>query len=65
MVGPTSMASIQLTPAERQSLLDHYRRSADLGVRFRAHILLLLDADYPWATISAVQFCSVGVWLTR
>jgi putative transposase len=54
------MSSILLTPVGRQALLGHYRRSADPDVRLRAHILLLLDAGYPWATISAVLFCSVS-----
>jgi hypothetical protein len=54
------VTSIRLTPAERQVLLDHYRRSADPAVRLRAHILLLLDAGHPWATIGAVLFCSPG-----
>jgi transposase len=54
------MPSITLTPAERQTLFDHYRRSADPEVRLRAHILLLLDAGHPWATISAVLFCSAS-----
>src|SRR4051794_13206728 len=52
------MPSIHLSPADRNVLLDHYRRSADPVVRLRAHILLLLDAGYPWATVSAVLFCS-------
>src|SRR3954469_24188639 len=54
------MASIQLTGAERQGLLQRYRWSADPDVRLRAHILLLLDAGHPWATISAVLFCSAS-----
>jgi hypothetical protein len=54
------VASISLTPAQRQALLDHYRRSADPAVGHRAHILLLLDAGHPWATIGAVLFCSMG-----
>src|SRR5689334_7119779 len=54
------MSSIRLTPAERQALLDHYRRSADPEVGHRAHILLLLDAGHPWATICAVLFCSLS-----
>jgi transposase len=54
------MTSNRLTPAERQILLDHYRRSADPAVGHRAHILLLLDAGHPWATIGAVLFCSVS-----
>jgi transposase len=51
---------IRLTSAERQALLDHYRRAADPGVRLRARILLLLDARFPWATIGAVLFCSLS-----
>jgi putative transposase len=54
------VTSIRLTPTERQGLLDHYRRTADPDIRLRAHILLLLDAGHPWATISAVLFCSVS-----
>jgi len=54
------MHSIPLNPTDRQTILGHYRRSADPDVRFRAHILLLLDAGHPWATISAVLFCSVS-----
>jgi len=62
------MTSIHLTPAERQALLDHYRRSADPAVGHRAHILLLLDAGHPWATIGAVLFCSfatISRWKRR
>jgi hypothetical protein len=44
---------------ERQALLTHYRRAADPDVRLRAHILLLLGTGYPWATVSAVLFCSL------
>jgi transposase len=54
------VTSIHLTPAERQELLDHYRRPADPDSGHRAHILLLLDAGHPWVTISAVLFCSVS-----
>src|SRR3954471_6445831 len=53
------MPSIRLAPGDRQTLLVHYRRSADAEVRLRAHILLLLDAGYPWATVCAVLFCSL------
>lgn len=62
------MLSIRLAPTDRQTLLDHYRRSADPQVRLRAHILLLLAAGYPWATVSAVLFCSpdtISVWSQR
>ena len=54
------MTSISLSPADRNALLDHYRRSADPDVRVRAHIPLLLDAGHPWATIGAVLFCSLS-----
>jgi putative transposase len=66
--GGRPVTSIRLKPAERQELLDHYRRATDPEVRLRAHILLLLDAGHPWATISAVLFCSVstiGRWKRR
>jgi len=62
------VTSIRLTPAERQELLDHYRRSADPDVGHRAHILLLLADGYPWATVSAVLFCSLSTisrWKAR
>jgi putative transposase len=54
------VASFPLTPAARRDLLDLYRRSAEPDVRLRSHILLLLDAGHPWATIRAVLFCSVS-----
>jgi transposase len=54
------VTSIRLTPAQRQELFDHYRRDAVPEVRLRAHILLLLDAGHPWATIGAVLFCSAS-----
>src|SRR5262245_61779380 len=54
------MSSIVLSPVERQGLLDLYRGATDPGVRLRAHILLLLDIGYTWATVSAVLFCSVS-----
>jgi transposase len=60
--------SIHLTPAERQRLLDYYRRSAEHEVRLRAHIRLLLDAGHPWVTVSAVLFCSsstISRWKRR
>ena len=54
------MTGIHLTPTDRDTLVDRYRRSADPEVRLRAHVLLQLDAEHPWATISAVLFCSVS-----
>jgi len=62
------VTSIRLTLAQRQELLDYYRRSAEPDVRLRAHILLLLASGYPWVTISAVLFCSVSTisrWKAR
>jgi transposase len=54
------MPGVHLLPAERQALLGHYRASADPDTRLRSHILLLLDAGHPWATIGAVLFCSTS-----
>jgi putative transposase len=62
------MPSIHLTPTDRQMLLAHYRRSSDAEIRLRAHILLLLDAGFPWATVSIVLFCSfstISRWKRR
>ena len=62
------MPNIHLTAAQRQGLLDCYRRSADHEVRLRAHILLLLDAGHSWVTVSAVLFCSsstISRWKQR
>src|SRR5262249_29568500 len=60
--------SIQLTPEERHTLLDCYRTDPDPQLRLRAHIVLLLAAGYPWATIAAVLFCSsrtIARWKRR
>jgi transposase len=53
-----TVSSISLSPGDHNALLAYYRRAADPDVRLRAHILLLLDARFPWATISTVLFCS-------
>lgn len=50
----------RLSAEAHKALLNHYRRSVDPEVRLRAHILLLLDAGHPWATIGAVLFCSAS-----
>src|SRR5262249_55236679 len=55
-----AMAHLLLTSPDQNALLAHYRRSTQPPVRLRSHILLLLDAGHPWATISAVLFCSVS-----
>lgn len=52
--------SIHLTAPDRKAILVLYRRTADPGVRLRAHILLLLDAGHTWAMTSAVLYCSVS-----
>jgi putative transposase len=54
------VACFPLTPAVRRDLRDLYRRSTEPDVRLRSHILLLLDAGHPWATIQAVLFCSAS-----
>jgi putative transposase len=54
------MPSIRLTPADRNTLLAHSRRSADPAVRHRAHALLLLADGYTWATVAAVLYCSAS-----
>jgi len=62
------VTSIHLTPVQRQELFVRYRRAADPDVRLRAHILLLLDAGHPWATVGAVLFCSqstISRWKRR
>ena len=45
--------SIDLSPEQRTALLDRYRKDPDPEVRFRSHILLLLDDGHPWATVAA------------
>jgi transposase len=52
--------SIHLKPSERKTLLEHYRKSADPGVRLRAHILLLLTDGYPWSQITAMLYTSTS-----
>src|SRR3954468_12931784 len=54
------MPGIHLSSSDRQDLLDHYRHAGDPDVRLRAHILLLLADGHPWATVSAVLFCSTS-----
>jgi transposase len=53
------MPSVCLTPADRRTLLDHYRHHTDPRIRLRSHILLLLDAGHSWVMVSAVLFCSL------
>jgi len=59
---------LSLTPKQHDELLTIYRKDSDPELRFRAHILLLLGADYRWETIAALLFCSsrtIDRWLKR
>ena len=59
---------LSLTTKQRDELLTIYRKDPDPEVRFRAHILLLLDDGHTWDTIEAMLFCSsrtVDRWLKR
>ena len=59
---------IRLKASERATLLDYYRRDADPALRLRAHLILLLDQERPWALITAVLFCStrtIARWQKR
>jgi putative transposase len=60
--------SISLSPEQRAAFLDRYRKDPDPGVRFRCHILLLLDDGLPWATVASLLFCSsrtIDRWVKR
>jgi transposase len=60
--------SIILAPAERRELLDIYRKQADPEVRFRAHILLLLDDGRSWEDVGSTLYCSsrtIDRWVKR
>jgi putative transposase len=60
--------SIDLSPEQRADLLDRYRNAPDPEVRFRSHILLLLDDGHTWATVCTLLFCSsrtVDRWVKR
>jgi len=50
--------SITLSAADRNALLDCYRRDPDPRRRTRAHIALLLADGRPWALIAALLFTS-------
>jgi putative transposase len=62
-------ASISLSRAERNVLLDYYRsRFHDPDLRLRAHIILLLADGHSWALIAALLFCStrtIARWQAR
>lgn len=60
--------SIDLNAEQRAELLDRYRKDRDPGVRFRSHILLLLDDGHPWVTVATLLFCSsrtIDRWVKR
>jgi putative transposase len=60
--------SIVLRPEQRITRLDRYRSDPDPDVRFRSHILLLLDDGHTWVTIASLLFCSsrtIDRWVTR
>jgi putative transposase len=48
--------SLDLTPEQRAALLDRSRKDPDPEVRFRSHILLLLDDGHTWATVCSPLF---------
>src|SRR3954471_4107923 len=60
--------SIDLSPEQRTALLDRYRKDHDPEVRFRSHILLLLDDGHSWVTVASLLFCSsrtIDRWVKR
>jgi transposase len=60
--------SIDLNPEQRTALLERYRKDHDPEVRFRSHILLLLDDGHSWVTVAALLFCSsrtIDRWVKR
>jgi len=60
--------SVALNARQRQALLDRYRKDPDPEARFRAHILLLLDAGHTWEDVVALLFCSsrtIDRWVKR
>src|SRR5262249_33994662 len=66
--GVPMTSALMLGPAQRSALLRAYRRDPDPAVRLRAHIILMLADELPWATICAVLFCSsrtVARWKQR
>jgi putative transposase len=60
--------SIRLTPDQRTALLGRYRQDPEPEVRFRSHILLLLDDGHSWVAVAALLFCSsrtIDRWVKR
>jgi putative transposase len=60
--------SICLSPEQRATVLDRYRSDPEPEVRFRSHILLLLNDGHSWATVASLLFCSsrtIDRWVKR
>jgi putative transposase len=60
--------SVTLDDGQRRALLDRYRKDHDPEVRFRSHLLLLLDDGHSWATVATLLFCSsrtIDRWVKR
>jgi putative transposase len=60
--------SIDLNPEQRAVLLDRYRKDRDPEVRFRSHLLLLLDDGHSWVSVAALLYCSsrtIDRWVKR
>jgi transposase len=60
--------SVILDVRQHRALLNRYRKDSDPEARFRAHILLLLDAGHTWEDVSATLFCSsrtIDRWVKR
>src|SRR6201982_2962291 len=60
--------SVSLDARQRQGWTTRYRTDRGPGVRFRAHILLLLDDGHTWATVCTLLFCSsrtIDRWVKR
>ena len=60
--------SVTLDARQRRALLDRYRKDHDPEVRFRAHLLLLLDDGHTWAAVATLLFCSsrtIDRWVKR
>jgi putative transposase len=58
VTGPGPLNRTTHTAAERNTILDYYRRHADPSVRLRAHIILLLADGHSWSLITTMLFCS-------
>ena len=60
--------SVSLGPAERERLLEMYRRHPDPAVRQRAHIVSLLADGWSWSQVASVVYCrrrTIARWKER